>query len=389
MECFLAAPEPMATRVPQMIFRLLRPAHLFYYDPSKNQCSSPFKIDVVPCTHNRMLTDSPLLIRFNGTTGFDEITEPAFPLPKEGFRFRDETDLLRLANTNTRLPGAFLILNKFITAVKSTVSDPPKGKNHVMVTVKFDNDNSVILSLFDNQAIDFHRKLDSMRVNPRVIVATNINPRTVGVPTFLRGYAKVKPLSIHELNEFVITAQPQDVEFDCTGKVTGVTSPALGIMWSIADDTDEGLFVGFDGEMTKLHNMRAYEAVHLTAGEGVNSEETQPPPFIADMVGKTYNFQVRVSRYNFTANHQTFTISRIMNERDRLPRPDFVPNVTCLVPTQYSLRSKLIAMIMRNHHLEEHRPVVSLPRRLAHRSFEGTEGVIGDDSVSSQFLKFE
>uniref|UniRef100_A0A0D3BL17 Uncharacterized protein n=1 Tax=Brassica oleracea var. oleracea TaxID=109376 RepID=A0A0D3BL17_BRAOL len=258
MECFLAAPEPMATRVPQMIFRLLRPAHLFYYDPSKNQCSSPFKIDVVPCIHNRRLTDSPLLIRFNGTTGFDEITEPAFPLPKEGFRFRDETDLLRLANTNTRLPGAFLILN---------------------------NDNPVILSLFDNQAIDFHRRLDSMRVDPRVIVATNINPRTVGVPTFLRGYAKVKPLSIHELNEFVITAQPQDVEFDCTGKVTGVTSPALGIMWSIADDTDEGLFVGFDGEMTKLHNMRAYEAVHLTAGEGVNSEETQPPPFIADMVG--------------------------------------------------------------------------------------------------------
>ncbi|KAL0734037.1 hypothetical protein Bca4012_010247 [Brassica carinata] len=32
---------------------------------------------------------------------------------------------------------------------------------------------------------------------------------------------------------------------------------------SIADDTDEGLFVGFDGEMTKLHNMPAYEAGHL------------------------------------------------------------------------------------------------------------------------------
>ena len=32
---------------------------------------------------------------------------------------------------------------------------------------------------------------------------------------------------------------------------------------SIADDTDEGLFVAFDGEMKKLHNMRAYEAGHL------------------------------------------------------------------------------------------------------------------------------
>ena len=32
---------------------------------------------------------------------------------------------------------------------------------------------------------------------------------------------------------------------------------------SLADDTAEGLLVRFDGEMTKLHNMRAYEAGHL------------------------------------------------------------------------------------------------------------------------------
>ncbi|KAF2533076.1 hypothetical protein F2Q70_00029795 [Brassica cretica] len=83
---------------------------------------------------------------------------------------------------------------------------------------------------------------------------------------------------------------------------------------SIADDTDEGLFVAFDGEMKKLHNMHTYEAGHLMAGEGVNVEETQPPPFIADIVGKTYRFQVRVDMNNFTANHQTFTISR-MNKR--------------------------------------------------------------------------
>lgn len=73
--------------------------------------------DVVPCTHTRMLTDSPLLIRFNGTTGFDEITEPSFPLPIEGFSFQNETDLLRIANTNTRLPGTFLILTNFVSPI--------------------------------------------------------------------------------------------------------------------------------------------------------------------------------------------------------------------------------------------------------------------------------
>ena len=32
---------------------------------------------------------------------------------------------------------------------------------------------------------------------------------------------------------------------------------------SIADDADGGPFVAFDGEIQKLHNMRAYEAGHL------------------------------------------------------------------------------------------------------------------------------
>ncbi|CAN6906379.1 hypothetical protein Bca4012_076211 [Brassica carinata] len=111
--------------------------------------------------------------------------------------------------------------------------------------------------------------------------------------------------------------QRTDSSFTC---VSCNNTSVVGVLWyrmemSIADDTDEGLFVAFDGEMKKLHNMHTYEAGHLMAGEGVNVEETQPPPFIADIVGKTYRFQVRVDMNNFTANLQTFTISR-MNKRD-------------------------------------------------------------------------
>lgn len=78
---------------------------------------------------------------------------------------------------------------------------------------------------------------------------------------------------------------------------------------SVADETGEALFVCIDGVMTKLHNMRAYEAGHLLvsllstvvhlfcafnlfiqlqplltqAGDGVNPEKTQAPPFVTDM----------------------------------------------------------------------------------------------------------
>ncbi|CAG7906023.1 unnamed protein product, partial [Brassica rapa] len=41
-------------------------------------------------------------------------------------------------------------------------------------------------------------------------------------PSFLRGYAKVEPLSISKLNEFIIAAEPQETEFVRTGRVTGI-----------------------------------------------------------------------------------------------------------------------------------------------------------------------
>lgn len=39
---------------------------------------------------------------------FDEIAEPVSALPEEGFRFRDQSELLGLANTNTQLPGILI-----------------------------------------------------------------------------------------------------------------------------------------------------------------------------------------------------------------------------------------------------------------------------------------
>lgn len=99
----------------------------------------------------------------------------------------------------------------------------------------------------------------------------------------LRSYAKVESLSIAELNNFLITAPSQDIDFICNWRVTGIkmdkgwcyvscsncakklqrtassftcvpcnNSNAVGILRyrveiSVADETGEGLFVCFDG----------------------------------------------------------------------------------------------------------------------------------------------
>ncbi|KAG2328260.1 hypothetical protein Bca52824_010988 [Brassica carinata] len=64
--------------------------------------------DVARCAQNFRLSDSSLLIRFNESTSFEELTEPVSSLPEEGFRFRNQWELFGLANTNTQLPGILI-----------------------------------------------------------------------------------------------------------------------------------------------------------------------------------------------------------------------------------------------------------------------------------------
>ncbi|CDY60764.1 BnaAnng17160D [Brassica napus] len=304
------------------------------------------------------LTDSPLMIRFNDSTAFDELAEP--PTRVHSYQVQ-----------SLQKPFFFYCL---------------------------DEDSTVTLSLFESQAEAFHKRLEDMHGDPRVVVATSINPKMIGgglflnatsgthvyfdketkpgedyfyklvardngVPSaapLLKGYAKVETLTISELISFVASAQPQDIDFVCTGRVVRLdvdkgwcyvacakcskklqrtvsalecvrcSNPnAVGVLryrleLAIADSTAEGTFVCFDGVMTKLHNLRASEAGQMLAVEGENPEDMIVPPFINDMEGKTLTFQVRVSAFNFTAHHQTFTITRILKEHERIPAPDFV-----------------------------------------------------------------
>ncbi|CAH8356247.1 unnamed protein product [Eruca vesicaria subsp. sativa] len=236
------------------------------------------------------------------------------------------------------------------------------------------------MSLFDSQAVSIHKQLERMVVDPRVIVATSVNPKMVGgrlflnatsgthiyfdketsageqlfyklvehetglkpVATLFKSYSKVEKISISELNDFVLTAASQEADFICAGEVTGIKfdkgwcyvscskcfkklqrsdsslacSPcnntnAVGVLryrveMSIADKTGEGLFVGFDGVMPKLFNMRAQDAANVLAGGGDKPEETDFPQFVKDMVGKSFTFQV------------------VLREGEREPHPDFV-----------------------------------------------------------------
>ncbi|KAL0815319.1 hypothetical protein Bca101_071763 [Brassica carinata] len=299
--------------------------------------------DVTRCNQNYRLSDSSMMIRFGDSTCFDEITEPAIPIGVESFQFHNHSELLDIIGE--------------IAAVNSTVTDPPHDKNRLMATIKMDN---------DSQPVKLHNQLESMGGDPRVLVATSINPKIVGgnhrrgdfyrlvaqdtglppAAPLLKGYTKVESLSIADLIEFVNSASSQEIDFICTEKVTGIKLDKGWCYVSCSNSTKKlqrtvSAFTCLDcnntnavgvlktdvsgGDVQSPLQMKLLKA-SLFAGDGVNPEDTQAPPFVADMEGKTYKFNVKVSAYNLTANHQTFKISRILSEGDRMPLPQFVDN---------------------------------------------------------------
>ncbi|XP_048604218.1 uncharacterized protein LOC125581962 [Brassica napus] len=261
----------------------------FNYDASHHQCSSAFKI----------LGEAWRQIKF------DEITKPISPLSKEGFRFRNQAELVGLANTNTQLPD---IVGE-ITVVKSIVSELPEDKNCVMATIKMENDVSVTLSLFDSQVVALHKNLEDMHVDPKVIVATNINPKMVGgrlflnatsethiyfdretsagetcfykdtgllsVAPLLRAYAEVENVTMAELKFFIIMASSQEIDFLCPGRVSRV-------------DTYKGwCYVACSKYSSKLHrSASAFECVSCSNSHAVGALRYRVELVVADDTGE-------------------------------------------------------------------------------------------------------
>ncbi|WZY81798.1 hypothetical protein YC2023_028182 [Brassica napus] len=96
---------------------------------------------------------------------------------------------------------------------------------------------------------------------------------------------KIEPLTISELNQFIITADSQV----CSKKL-----------------------------------VREISSFTCAQGIGVHAQvDTELHRSLAEIVGKTYTFH-KLNDFNFALKHQTFTISRIFPERELAPMPAFV-----------------------------------------------------------------
>ncbi|KAL0645937.1 hypothetical protein Bca4012_044228 [Brassica carinata] len=110
--------------------------------------------------------------------------------------------------------------------------------------------------------------------------------------------------------------------FTCVAcnKTNVVTELRYRAILSVLDNTGTAAFLGFDTKVTKLTGIEASEAAQIVV-------DTDLPRSLADIVGSTYTFQLRLKDFNFTANHQTFTISLIFPARELAPMPTFAEGV--------------------------------------------------------------
>ncbi|KAG2313235.1 hypothetical protein Bca52824_024792 [Brassica carinata] len=209
---------------------------------------------------------------------FDEITEPVSPLPKEGFRFRNQAELVGLANTNTQLPD--------------TVSE-------ITALVVWD----------------------------------------IGLPSaapLLRAYAKVENVTMAELNNFIITASSQEIDFLCTGRVSCVDTDkgwcCVACLCAVESCIVPPLHLNVCGAVILMLSERCsiYYRVELAVaddtGEGTLKKEWTLRILRCPRSLQIWTFQVRVTSYNFTVTHQTFTVSRIINEIGRVAVPNLGDN---------------------------------------------------------------
>ncbi|CAN6828637.1 unnamed protein product, partial [Brassica oleracea] len=149
-------------------------------------------------------------------------------------------------------------------------------------------DVNVPVSMFDYLALAFHKKIDSYGKEPKIVLATNINPKIVGGRLVLKA------------------SSGTHIYFD-SETAAGKEEFELSPLQMTGDGTDQ------TASLLKL-------------------VDTKLPRSLAEIVGNTYTFQLKLKDFNFTSKHQTFTISGVFPSRELAPVPAFVVNKGVQVP---------------------------------------------------------
>ncbi|KAJ4890810.1 Uncharacterized protein Rs2_30558 [Raphanus sativus] len=111
-----------------------------------------------------------------------------------------------------------------------------------MVTLRLEGGVHVCVSLFYGHTVTFQARFDQHTTEPKVMIFTSVNPKVVGGKLFLNATSdwlgmeqmrtkskvilaqKIEPLTVAELNQYVLAADPHTIKFLCKAEVTSLQS---------------------------------------------------------------------------------------------------------------------------------------------------------------------
>ncbi|CAF1929120.1 unnamed protein product, partial [Brassica oleracea] len=329
--------------------------------------------EVARCTKMYKITDNPFVIRFLPQTTIDEVLVNAPIINLQKFMLLKFEHLQALANTNLELPDVVGMI-RFVqgsdlsdaTVMTRVVVRFVIEPNVVVYLSLWDEAAATFRGL-----ISSGKRAQSVMVvttvNPKIFggnLYLNSTPATkfysdMNLPAIAQFTAslggpvgeafpcidtkeaikKKEHVSIGDLNKFISNSdeQTQEAEFICKARVlevlqqngwsfvscTGcsrklyqsgnslrcnhcVNANVTGVIkyrveLSVDDGNDNATFVVFDREML---NLIKKDAATLTV-------EEQLQQCLEELGGKEFVFQIRVTPFNFTPNHRTFTVCGI------------------------------------------------------------------------------
>ncbi|KAH0879533.1 hypothetical protein HID58_066927, partial [Brassica napus] len=224
--------------------------------------------DVTGSYNNFRLSNAPSLNASLMTLLLKNLPESVKPIPNECSLF---VSIISFANELSRY-NIVDILGE-VSSIWSTIND---RKQRIMLTLCLESDVPVVVSMFYSLAVAFHNKFESYGSEPRIVLATSINPRMGGGRLYLNSTSgthsyfdsetavekemleklastaskvvhaqKIEPLTVSALNEYVITANPKITEFLCTAKVNEIHADRLLLYWLLPmfKETPRDIFI--------------------------------------------------------------------------------------------------------------------------------------------------
>ncbi|KFK21909.1 hypothetical protein AALP_AAs64157U000100 [Arabis alpina] len=209
---------------------------------------------------------------------------------------------------------------------------PPRTSFNLLLTCTFSGGETGYISVWEKLALQVSEELAQLKDGPLLVIATGVNPKTVGGHIYLnatastRFFFNVDDEITQDFRKRKSSPYKCQWKWGCStkmtrigGKITCQTCPsakAVGVLRYrieviVEDDSDTSTFVIFEKAGEKLLKTTASDlAAKSDVPENDDFGEIVPQA-IQDIVGGVFLFYVKVAKYNFTAKHQSFSVYQI------------------------------------------------------------------------------